>query len=313
LAAALADDLARFRSGEPITARPPGPAARVARWARRHQGPVYVAVGALVAAVAVYAIYPRPKPGAVPVPVVQQPPPPAEPEEEPAVDKPGELGTLRIAANRMASQNNLRELAIAAHNYEQTYGRFPADAIYDAKTGKPLLSWRVALLPYVDQNVLYKQFKLDEPWDSPHNRPLVEKMPEKFTIPDSPAPAGQTRYQVFTGPGTMFDPAGFKSTPSGKLGLAFTEVLDGTSNTVLIAEAAKPVVWTKPEDMAVAPGRPLPDRGGVFPGGYNVATVDGRIQFVSDRVSEATFRAALSPRAGDELGPDWPDGPKEKK
>jgi prepilin-type processing-associated H-X9-DG protein len=80
-----------------------------------------------------------------------------------------------------------------------------------------------------------------------------------------------------------------------------------------MAEAAKPVIWTKPEDMVVVPGQPLPARGGVFPGGYNVAMVDGHIVFVSDLVSEEAFRAALSPRGGETLGPDWPDGPKEKK
>jgi prepilin-type processing-associated H-X9-DG protein len=311
-AAAVAGDLGRFRSGEPISARRPGRMAQLARWARRHPGLVYVAAGAILAAAVVYAVYPRPKPDAGPTPIVQQPPP-VEPEDEPPTVGPGALGQVRIAANRMVSANNVRELAIAAHNMEQTYGRLPADAIYDAKTGKPLLSWRVAYLPFIEEGTLYEQFKLDEPWDSQHNRPLVEKMPKKFTIPDSPAPPGHTYYQVFTGPGTMFDPAGFRPGPFGKLGLAFTDVTDGTVNTVLMAEAAKPVIWTKPEDMVVVPGQPLPARGGVFPGGYNVAMVDGHIVFVSDLVSEEAFRAALSPRGGETLGPDWPDGPKEKK
>ena len=81
-----------------------------------------------------------------------------------------------------------------------------ADAICDPKTGRALLSWRVAVLPFIEQEPLYKQFKLDEPWDSPHNARLLEKMPRDFVIRDASAPPGHTYYQVFTGPGTLFDP-----------------------------------------------------------------------------------------------------------
>ena len=209
----MAADLGRFCAGEPISARRPGPASRAARWARRHPGPVYLAAGAVLAAAVVYAVYPPPKVEPVPLPVVQQPPP-VEPDEEPRPAKTGAIGKVQAAANRMKTQNNIRQLAIAAHNLHETYGQLPPDAISDAKTGRPLLSWRVAILPFIEQGDLYKQFKLNEPWDSPHNIALLDKMPAKFEVAGTDPPKGHTYFQVFTGPGTLFDPARMR--PAGR-------------------------------------------------------------------------------------------------
>src|SRR5579864_4298897 len=77
--------------------------------------------------------------------------------------------------------NNLRMMAEAIWDYHDTYKTLPAD-IVDAE-GKPLLSWRVRLLPFIEQNNLYKEFKLDEPWDSPHNRELTRKIPHTYLNP----------------------------------------------------------------------------------------------------------------------------------
>src|SRR4029077_6226529 len=146
----------------------------------------------------------------------------------------------RRAAQRVQSQNNLKQLGLAMHNYLSTNNTFPANAIY-AKDGRALLSWRVMLLPYLDQNELYKQFKLDEAWDSPHNRKLLEKMPAVFKSPAGKAkhPYG-TFYQGFHGTGAIFD---------GKAGIGIADITDGTSNTIMFVEAAKDVPWTKPEDL----------------------------------------------------------------
>src|SRR5207249_2796575 len=83
----------------------------------------------------------------------------------------------RIAGRRTVSQNNLKQIGLAMHNYHDTYRHFPPQALTD-KNGKPLLSWRVAVLPFIEQDNLYRQFKLDEPWDSEHNRKLLERMPK---------------------------------------------------------------------------------------------------------------------------------------
>ena len=71
------------------------------------------------------------------------------------------------------------------HNYHDTYGTFPPAATTDG-ADKPLLSWRVAILPFLEQQPLYEQFHLDEPWDSPHNKTLIEQMPQVYAIPGSP-------------------------------------------------------------------------------------------------------------------------------
>src|SRR5262249_21734482 len=80
------------------------------------------------------------------------------------------VAQVRVATRRMQSTNNLKQIALAMHSYHDTMGRFPPAIVRD-KEGKPLYSWRVLLLPYLEQQNLYNQFKLDEPWDSEHNRP----------------------------------------------------------------------------------------------------------------------------------------------
>jgi RNA polymerase sigma factor (sigma-70 family) len=108
-----------------------------------------------------------------------------------------------VAKARRQSINNLKLIALAMHNRQDTYRSFPASAIY-GKNGKPLLSWRVELLPFLEQDNLYKQFHLDEPWDSEHNKKLLDKMPDIFHVPGQKDKTG-TFYQVFVGEGTMFE------------------------------------------------------------------------------------------------------------
>lgn len=185
-------------------------------------------------------------------------------------------------------RKHLRELMVAMHNYHTDFQRLPR-AIVFSEDNKPLLSWRVALLPYLGHDRLYKRFKLDEPWDSTNNKKLVEEMPDVFTVPGAPDPGkGMTYLQVFTAPDKV--PAGkkdvfrplFRTGPTRGVTLGQLTVQDGTSNTLGIAESAKAVVWTKPEDMVIEhDAAPLPklgcvagedDFGGVF--------FDGSVRFI---------------------------------
>jgi len=111
------------------------------------------------------------------------------------------------SAQRQRSLNNLKRIALAFHNYNEATGHLPGD-IQD-KDGKALLSWRVAILPYVGQEDLYKQFKLDQPWDSEHNLKLLSKIPTTYLAGIEPEAATHTYYQVFAGPGTPFGPSRF--------------------------------------------------------------------------------------------------------
>jgi hypothetical protein len=209
----------------------------------------------------------------------------------PAVQK------VREAAGRAESMNNLKRIAIAMHVYHDANFRLPAAGICD-KNGKPLLSWRVAILPYIEQEQLYRKFKLDEPWDGPNNKKLLAQMPLIYKLPsdDQTAP-DHTHYQVFVGNNAAFDK---------RSGRSIVDFLDGTSNTILIIVADKAVPWTKPEDVDFDSNKPmLPLLSRHFRSGYLVALVDGSVRVVPSSVSENTLKAAITRNGGEALGPDW--------
>jgi hypothetical protein len=200
---------------------------------------------------------------------------------------------------RQAHLNNLMELALAMHNHQSTFNRLPASATRDP-AGRPLLSWRVAVLPFLGQDVLYRQFHLNEPWDSPHNIALLPRMPKVFALPGTDPSLGKTCYQVFVGDGTPW-PGDGRSPPS----LAMFP--DGTSNTILLAEAANHVEWTKPDDMLLAPGAdPHNLLGRAIDGStFFVAMADGSVRRVPVNVTTATLRNAINPADGNVLGDDF--------
>ena len=159
---------------------------------------------------------------------------------------------VREAAATAKSMNNLKQIGIAMQSYHDAYGHLAAPAIL-SKDGKPLLSWRVAILPFIEQDNLYRRFKLDEPWDSPNNIKLIPFMPITYADPratPAPAPPGTTFYKVFTGEGTPL---------SGKKRMQLHAISDGTSNTAMVVAAGSPVTWTKPDDIPFDASKPLPD------------------------------------------------------
>jgi hypothetical protein len=158
----------------------------------------------------------------------------------------------REAARRNASINNMRQIGLALLNHHDIYKSFPARAIVD-KQGKPLLSWRVQILPYIEENELYKQFRLDEPWDSEHNKKLLAKMPTVYRNPNLPDDT-KTNYLVPVGEDTIF---------SGEEGARLRDIRDGTSKTIMVVEvdADRAVPWTKPDDYEVEAKDPLAGLG----------------------------------------------------
>jgi prepilin-type processing-associated H-X9-DG protein len=199
----------------------------------------------------------------------------------------------REAARRAQCTNNLKQIALAMHNYHSANNKFPAHAIY-SEGGKPLLSWRVAILPFIEQQALYNEFHLDEPWDSEHNKKLIEQMPATYACPSGKHEPGTTPYQVAVGKGTMFEE------PEGH-GIA--EVTDGTSNTIMVAEAPKTVIWTKPDDLALT-DEALPRIGSNHPGGANVAFGDGSVRFIKQTIDQAVLRALFTRNGGEVISAD---------
>jgi hypothetical protein len=155
--------------------------------------------------------------------------------------------------------------------YHDRHASFPPATIY-SEDGKPLYSWRVAILPFIEEDKLYKQFKLDEPWDSESNKPLLDKMPKVFApVTGKPKEKNSTHYQVLVGPGAVFE---------DKKKTNFASITDGTSNTIIIVEAEEAVPWAKPADLRYDPKKPLPNFGGQFEDGFHAAFADGVVRFI---------------------------------
>ena len=178
------------------------------------------------------------------------------------------------------------------HAYVDAHGRFPPAVVYGPR-GQPLYSWRVLLLPYIEQPDLYNQFHLDEPWNSPHNLPLLSRIPGTYAPPGSKkklAPPYHTFLHVFVGKGTAFE------SPKGE---PFDSFTNGTSNTLLVIEGGPPVPWTKPEEIPYAADQPLPPLATVFRGYVRVAMADGSMRFVFVDKEEAALRAMITRNGGE--------------
>ncbi len=199
----------------------------------------------------------------------------------------------REAARRSQCVNNLKQIGLALHNYHSASDGFPAAAI-TSKDGRPLLSWRVAILPYIEQNALYNEFKLDEAWDSPHNKALISKMPNTYLCPSrNKVEPFTTTYLTFVGGGALFN----LNKPT-----SIRDVTDGTSNTMAVVESGKAIPWTKPDDITFDPNAP-PSLLGVsanHTGGFNVLMTDGSVRFIKLTINPITFRALIT-RAGGEI------------
>jgi len=200
----------------------------------------------------------------------------------------------REAARRIQSLNNLKQISLAMLNYEAAKGRLPAHAIFDGQ-GKPLLSWRVQMLPYIDEGDLYKKFHLDEPWDSPNNKPLIARIPQIYCNPNRPKD-GKTNYLVPFGQGLAFE---------GTEGVKLGEITDGLSNTLLAVEVndERAVEWTKPDDLEVDLSKPMAGLGGVRPVSFLAAFCDGSVHVLSDFIDQATLQALFTRAGGEPIDP----------
>lgn len=204
------------------------------------------------------------------------------------------VGPARLASFQAQSQNKLKQIAIALLNYHNTHKTFPP-AVVMGPDGKTPHSWRLELLPYMEvgKKDVYDRYKMDEPWDSPDNLKLIDEAADVFSVP-SEQPSKDCGYFLLVGPGTVFDP----DQPPPKI----RNITDGTSKTIGVVEAKRKIPWTKPEDIAYDPDKPLPTLGGFFEGGFNTAFMDSSVRFLAEDLDEATLRALIS-RAGREPVP----------
>lgn len=204
------------------------------------------------------------------------------------------------AADEQKSINNLKQIALAMHSYHDVYGTLPPPANLDAN-GRPLLSWRVHLLPFLEENELYNQFKLDEPWDSANNRPLIAKLPEVFTVPSkTPFREGATSYLVPTGQETMFPFSTKMGKDSLSGGVLLSQVPDGNSNTIMILEAARDhqVPWSKPDDWIYHADNPRHGLSGFRAGGFLAARADASVLKVAEKIDDENLKRAITKADG---------------
>lgn len=194
----------------------------------------------------------------------------------------------REAARRTQSANNLKQLLLAMLNYESAFKRFPAGATVSPE-GESMLSWRVQMLPYLEQQGLYEQFHHDEPWDSPHNLTLLEQMPEVFRSPASTAGPGMTVYRGIGGPRGVLG-----LTENGK-GIRISQILDGMSNTIAIVEAGDSlaVPWTQPDPGIDPEQLEFYELFSLYPGGTNAGFCDGSVQFLSMSIDWESIKAMM--------------------
>lgn len=147
-----------------------------------------------------------------------------------------------VTARWSNSLSNVRLLTLGILNYEGDEGHLVTAQSGDAD-GKPQCSWRVKILPYLNESNLHARYKFDEPWDSPGNIKLLDEMPDCFACPVNYETTGQTAYKLVVDRGTAFEPG---------RSITFKDITDGSSNTICVLEDAKnPVPWTKPEDLTI--------------------------------------------------------------
>ena len=209
----------------------------------------------------------------------------------------------RTGARRSQCKNNLKQIGLALYTYHENYDCYPPAFVADAK-GRPMHSWRVLLLPYLDQGPLYAEYRFDEPWDGPHNSKLADKIIAVYNCPSEDhardkSTATMTSYVAVVGPETVWPESG--ATTIG-------DIKDGTSNTLMIVEVANSGIhWMEPRDLhavQMAPTiNPKSGQGISSPhiGGAQVLMADGSVRFISEQLTAETIHALLTAHAGEQI------------
>lgn len=219
-----------------------------------------------------------------------------------------------LEAAKAEAVNRLKQVGLAMLSYAAANGQFPANIVgTDNQLG---LSWRVQLLPYFgdEEAKLFREFKLNEPWNSPHNKPLLAKMPKVYESTGRPNDPGTTFLQSFFGPKAFLRPLvetrGGKPTESPKFepgavvrGRKITDITDGTINSLMVVEGHEPVEWTKPDDIGFMPfggkSPPTPPLAGVFKGGLHGLMCDGSVCWIPLTISEKDLSTLITINGGE--------------
>jgi prepilin-type processing-associated H-X9-DG protein len=187
------------------------------------------------------------------------------------------------------------------HNEHDRFNGFYAPLAHDADGNLVTadLSFRVSLLPFVENDSLYRQFDLTQGWDSPRNRPHSNTVVMPYRSPYATDQATtNTPYRAFVGGGALFNENG---TP-----VRITQIRDGSAFTIMLMAVEDEVPWAAPREIKYSPTGPLPKIGSkAVPAGANVLMADGSVKFLKSTTTEQVFRALITRDGGETLPPDW--------
>ena len=204
----------------------------------------------------------------------------------------------REAARRSQCKNNLKQIGLALHNYHDVYGTFPPAIVTD-DAGKPMHSWRVLILPFIDCAPLYNQYDFSEPWDGPSNSRLLARMPSVYTCPSHANAPGNTDTAYV---GVFGEHCVFHKDGATKI----SDITDGTSNTLIVGESTGAgIPWMKPEDIDITTHPALGDAKGFSSdhvGGVQFLMCDGSVRYISLNINPATLQALFTRDGGEPVG-----------
>jgi hypothetical protein len=207
-------------------------------------------------------------------------------------------GGSREPARRTQCLNRIRNVALALHNYHSKFGSLPPAYIPDEK-GRPMYSWRVLILPYLDRADLYDAYRFDQPWNGPDNSKLHDIIVEEFCCPEDHGRVRSTEssYVAIVGPETLWP---------GNRGTKLDDVTDSLSETLLVVEVANSGIhWMEPRDLdASRMPKTINDNSGMrissmHPGIAVVAFADGRVRTLTARTPATTVEAMMASRGGE--------------
>jgi type II secretory pathway pseudopilin PulG len=205
--------------------------------------------------------------------------------------------TARPAARRAQCVNNLKQIALALHNYEQAYKALPPAYTVDAN-GRLLHSWRTLLLPYIEQVALYETIDLSKPWNDPANAKALKTAPPVYRCPESVGPPNTTTYLAVAGPGCCFT----RGTPR-----RLAEITDRHQETLMVFETDEDhaVPWMAPVDADESVVLSLKTTTKLHhQGGTHASFVDGYVRYLKPSTSAAVLRALMTISGHEEIGSD---------
>ncbi|TWT63995.1 DUF1559 family PulG-like putative transporter [Rubinisphaera italica] len=208
----------------------------------------------------------------------------------------------RESGPRSACKNNLKWLALSMHNYHDLHGVFPSPNHHDGDS--PPYSWRIALLPYIEEDQIFERYNFSEPWDGPTNSTMHSLQLDVFLCPDTSSRLKNhlrtvTDYVAITGEETIFS----EGQPT-----KLTDVTDGTSNTIMFVELANSDIhWMEPRDLQFNAISNRMNKSGaglsnIHNGGAYTALVDGSIRYLSEETDPDVLRALMTKSGGETIG-----------